>query len=136
VSAYLLDTDIAIELLRGRNVEVAKKLASKSQSDVFLSTVTVSELIFGAYRGRNPGPSVAASRRFYSSFHLVPLNADAAEQVGTIRAHLESEGKRIGAYDLLIAGIALANQQILVTHNTREFGRIPKLQIEDWVERS
>ena len=38
----------------------------------------------------------------------------------------------IGPNDLLIASIALANGLTLVTHNTREFSRIPGLKLEDW----
>jgi len=45
---------------------------------------------------------------------------------------LEKLGKPIGPYDLLIAATALANGLVLVTHNTREFMRIPGIQLEDW----
>ena len=45
MTSYLLDTDIAIELLRGRNVHVAGRLASKNREQIFLSTVTVAELL-------------------------------------------------------------------------------------------
>ena len=46
--------DIAVELLRGRNVRVATTLASKNREWIFLSTVTVAELPFGALRSREP----------------------------------------------------------------------------------
>jgi predicted nucleic acid-binding protein len=59
VTSYLLDTDIAIELLRGRNVRVAGSLASKHRQQIFLSTVTVAELLFGALRSQEPEKSVA-----------------------------------------------------------------------------
>jgi len=52
VTYYLLDTDIAVELLRGRNVRVATSLASKNREQIFLSTVTVAELLFGAPRSQ------------------------------------------------------------------------------------
>ena len=45
---------------------------------------------------------------------------------------LEKSGKPIGPLDLQIAACALAHNLILVTHNMREFGRIPNLQLEDW----
>ncbi len=45
---------------------------------------------------------------------------------------LASKGTPIGAYDVLIAGQAVARNLILVTHNTREFGRVPGLRLEDW----
>ena len=132
MTTYLLDTDIAIELLRGRNVHVAEQLASRNRNAIFLSTVTVAELMFGALRSRKAQESIGLCRQFCSAFQLVELDQDAGERSGVIRADLESRGERIGAYDLLIAGIASARGHVLATHNVREFGRIAGLQIEDW----
>ena len=50
-----------------------------------------------------------------------------------LRADLARQGTPIGPYDLLIAGIAIANGLTLVTHNTREFSRITTLSLEDWL---
>ena len=132
MTTYLLATDIAIELLRGRNVHVAEQLASRNRDAVFLSTVTVAELMFGALRSRKPQESIGLCRQFCSAFQLVELDQDAGERSGVIRADLESRGERIGAYDLLIAGIASARGHVLATHNVREFGRVAGFQIEDW----
>ena len=132
MTTYLLDTDIAIELLRGRNAHVAEQLASRNRNAIFLSTVTVAELIFGALRSRKSRESIVICRQFCSAFQLVELDQNAGERSGVIRADLEGRGERIGAYDLLIAGIALARGHVLATHNVREFGRIAGLQIEDW----
>ena len=134
MSGYLLDSDIAIELLRGRNVQLAKKLSSTSREEVFLSTVTVSELLFGAHRSWDPDRFLILCRQFCSSFRILPLGDEAAERAAKVRAHLEGQGRRIGAYDILIAGIALAHKQVLVTHNTREFERVPGLPLEDWAK--
>ena len=76
--------------------------------------------------------SVVMCRQFCSAFQLVELDQDGGERSGVIRADLESRGERIGAYDLLIAGIASARGHVLATHNVREFGRVAGLQIEDW----
>ena len=132
MTTYLLDTDIAIELLRGCNVHVAEQLASRNRNAIFLSTVTVAELMFGALRSRKPQESTGLCRQFCSAFQLVELDQEAGERSGVIRADLESRGERIGAYDVLIAGIASARGHVLATHNVREFGRIAGLQIEDW----
>ena len=132
MNAYLLDTDIAVELLRGRNVQVAEQLASRSRDTVFLSTVTVAELMFGAMRSREADRSVAICRLFCSAFQLVDFDCAAAERSSVIRTDLEGRGERIGAYDLLIAGTASACGYVLVTHNVREFGRVAGLRIEDW----
>jgi tRNA(fMet)-specific endonuclease VapC len=132
VTTSLLDTDIAIELLRGRNLYAAEQLASRSRESIFLSTVTVAELMFGALRSRKSPENVLICRRFCSAFHLAELDQDAAERSGFIRAELEERGERIGAYDLLIAGIAITRGYVLATHNVRHFGRVTGLQVEDW----
>jgi tRNA(fMet)-specific endonuclease VapC len=132
VTTYLLDTDIAIELLRGRNVRVAGQLASRNRNAIYLSTVTVAELMFGAVRSRKSQDSILLCRQFCSAFQLLELDQNAGEQSAVIRADLEGRGERIGAYDVLIAGIAMARGHVLATHNVREFGRVAGLQIEDW----
>ena len=132
MTTYLLDTDIAIELLRGRNVHVAEQLASRNRQDVFLSTVTVAELMFGALRSRKSHESIMICRQFCSAFQVVELDRDAGERSAFIRSDLEGRGERIGAYDVLIAGIALAHGHVVATHNVREFGRVAGLQVEDW----
>jgi tRNA(fMet)-specific endonuclease VapC len=132
VSNYLIDTDIAIELLRGRNIHVAKRLASKDRGQIFLSSVTVAELVFGAMRSSESDKSMTLCRHFCSAFQIVGLDYEAAERSGVIRAYLEERGQRIGGYDMLIVGIALARDCVLATHNVREFGRVPELRIEDW----
>jgi tRNA(fMet)-specific endonuclease VapC len=65
-------------------------------------------------------------------FPILPFEAHAADEYSKIRSHLASLGTPIGPNDLMIAAIALANGQILVTHNTAEFGRVPGLVLEDW----
>ena len=92
MTTYLLDSDIAIELLRGRNVHVAEQLASRNRNAIFLSTVTVAELMFGALRSRKSQESIAICRRFCSAFQLVDLDREAGERSGFIRADLEGRG--------------------------------------------
>ena len=133
MKTYLLDTDTAIELLRGRNVHVAQQLASRERNRVFLSTVTVAELMFGALRSQESKKNVITCQLFCSAFRLADLGYFGAERSAIVRADLEGRGERIGAYDVLIAGIALAGGHIVVTHNVREFGRVAALEIEDWM---
>jgi tRNA(fMet)-specific endonuclease VapC len=63
----------------------------------------------------------------------LPLTSAAAEWSAAVRAHLETTGQRIGPDDVLIAGIALTGSRLLVTHHTRELGRVLDLPIEDGV---
>lgn len=69
---------------------------------------------------------------FLQTIQTVLIDEPAALIYGEIRARLEQQGTPIGGNDLLIAATALAHNLILVTHNTREFGRISELNLEDW----
>jgi tRNA(fMet)-specific endonuclease VapC len=83
-------------------------------------------------RSQNPSESHEIQRGFLALFESLPFNDEAAEIYAVIRADLVAKGMPIGANDYLIAAIALANDLILVTHNTREFSRIADLKLEDW----
>ena len=75
---------------------------------------------------------IAGLIHFFDGFASLPFDDRAAEAYGTIRADLERQGTPIGPNDLLIAAIGLASGAILVTHNSREFGRVAGLKTEDW----
>ncbi len=61
------------------------------------------------------------------------FDGGAAFYCGKIRAELEKKGEILSSMDLLVASIAISNDLILVTGNTRHFKRIKMLQIEDWM---
>lgn len=63
---------------------------------------------------------------------MVPFDSNAALTAAKIRAQLEQLGTPIGPMDILIAGAALALQATLVTHNIKEFSRVPGLALIDW----
>jgi tRNA(fMet)-specific endonuclease VapC len=109
-------------------------MAAAPPGSVFLCSVVLAELIFGAHLG---GPAHQAANfaligQLRAQFVSIPFDDRAAEEYGKIRAHLSSIGQLIGPNDLLIAAIALANGLTLVTHNTSEFRRVPQLPLEDW----
>jgi len=92
------------------------------------------ELVAGALRSARAELNLARVEELLGDFDSLPLDDAAANQAGRIRALLETAGNPIGPNDLLIAGIALANNLTVVTHNAGEFGRIPGLVTEDWVD--
>jgi tRNA(fMet)-specific endonuclease VapC len=69
-----------------------------------------------------------------NSMEVLALEPGADRVYGQLRAALEKRDCPIGGNDLLIAAHALAAGLVLVTHNTSEFRRVPKLQVEDWLE--
>lgn len=129
---YLLDTNVCVMYLNGRSTSVRDRLHSTALEKMAVCSVVKAELFYGAMRSNNLARTLARQQVFLASFASLPFDDDAAIVCGRTRARLASAGTPIGACDLLIAAIALANNLILVTHNTREFGRVDGLQVEDW----
>jgi tRNA(fMet)-specific endonuclease VapC len=129
---YLLDTNVCIELLRGRNAAVTQRLAATSASDVRLCAVVKAELYHGAHRSQQSQTNLTKVEDFARRFISLPFDDDAARVYGLLRADLESRGIAIGPNDLQIASIALAHGLTVVTHNTREFSKVAGLTLEDW----
>ena len=107
-------------------------MASTQPDDVVLCSVVKAELLYGVAKSAHPDRNLAKLRRFFAPFLSLPFDDYAAEIYSQIRAQLEKSGTPIGPNDLLVAAIALANGKKLVTHSTREFGRIDGLMLEDW----
>lgn len=129
---YLLDTNVCIVYLKGRNVNWKQKLESVAIQEIAVCSIVKAELCFGAMKSANPERNFSLQQAFLDQFVSIPFDDLAATTFGVIRSQLEIKGTLIGAYDLQIAAIALANNLTLVTHNTREFGRVEGLQVEDW----
>lgn len=130
--SYLLDTNVCIRYLNGRSPGVLARLRAHRPDEIVVCSVVKSELFYGAQRSQDPQRSMAVQRRFLQPYRSLPFDDTAAEIVGLLRARLTTQGTPIGPYDIQLAAIALANNCTLVTHNVREFGRIPELQWEDW----
>ena len=118
--------------LKGRSTSVRNRLLSVPLEDMAVCSLVTAELFYGALRSNNPTRTLERQQEFLERFASLPLGGEAALICGQIRARLASAGTVIGAYDLQIAAIALANNLTLVTDNTREFERVEGLQIEDW----
>lgn len=129
---YLLDTNVCIRYLNGRSPGVLSRLQALQPTDVVVCAVVKAELFYGAQRSQNPERSLAVQRQFLQPYRSLPFDDAAAELAGLLRAQFANQGRPIGPYDLQIAAIALANNCTLVTHNIREFSRVPNLLIEDW----
>ena len=129
---YLLDTNICIYLINERPKKVLAHFKRHSLGDIGISSITASELAFGVARSASSKNSVALEA-FLLPLNVVDYDAAAAMIYGDIRATLERQGKTIGPLDMLIAASALSRQLILVTNNEKEFRRISKLKVENWL---
>lgn len=128
---HLLDTNVCIDVLRGRP-EVLARLRQLPPDDCAVSSITLFELMSGAQKARDPVGESAKVKRFVETMVLQAFDETAAEHAAIIRSDLEQRGLKIGAYDTLLAGQALALNVICVTDNTNEFSRVSGLQVENW----
>lgn len=132
---YLLDTNVCIALINGEPLPVRLhfKKALDSGHELFVSSVVMFELWYGVRKSVHRQSNTERLEKFLSGpIKELPFGADDAQRAGLLRADLESIGRPIGAYDLLIAGQALQQKMILVTANLKEFSRIKGLTCEHW----
>jgi tRNA(fMet)-specific endonuclease VapC len=129
----MLDTDTCIAAIK-RNPEVIKKLRGKNPGQVGISTVTMSELCFGVEASARPEQNREALWEFMLPLEIAHYDDTCASRYGSVRASLRKKGRPIGALDTMIAAHAVALDVTLVTHNTREFGEVEGLPLEDWLK--
>lgn len=129
---YLLDTNTCIRFINGRSAGIRAKIMEIPDNEIAISTIVQAEMFAGSAKSQFPERSRRTQDEFFSRFEILTFDAAAASEYGDIRADLELKGTPIGGNDLLIAAVARVNKLILVTHNTREFGRVRGLRIEDW----
>jgi len=134
---YLLDTNICIYIIKKSPEQVLKKLEAiiknELKNEVYLSSITISELFYGVEKSTRPEKNLEALKGFLTLFNVVDFTHKSAEVFGKVRSDLERKGMVIGPYDLQIASIAIANDQTLVTNNTKEFKRVNGLKLENWI---
>lgn len=128
----LLDTNICIEILRGRDSALLARYASLPRADIALCAVVRSELLAGAMLSAKAEENRRIAEDFCTLFPCLPFDARAADIHAEWHACLRRAGTLIGTHDLMIAATALAHGLTVVTRNTDEFRRIEPLAIEDW----
>jgi len=129
---YMLDTDTCSYIMKRSNDAVLKRLQKVSVSDVCISVITKSELQFGVEVSPRRRQDESALNAFLGYVEVLDFPETASLHYAKIRAHLKTLGTMIGANDLFIAVHARSLGLTLVTNNTREFGRVPKLVTENW----
>lgn len=132
MTRYLLDTNVVSSLIRKRGSSPAFQRASDNRDRVCTSIIVAAEVRFGIEKKASAQLRREADR-VLSGLPILPFDTPADVHYAALRAELERRGQPIGGTDLLIAAHCLALDATLVTHNTREFERVPKLRIEDWL---
>ena len=140
MTLWILDTDIT-SLLLTRHPIVSQRVITAGQ-DVALSIITVQEIFNGWVSRINatdkPDELIYLYGRLERMITLckkVPIlgfDQTALVQLDRIIGINPNLGKKRIQKDMRIAAIALANNTILVTRNTRDFQPVPDLTIENW----
>lgn len=130
---YLLDTNIAIYVIKRRPIEVMA-VFNENAGRMAMSAITLSELYHGAEKSAKVSQNLAVVEEFASLLQVLPYTAKASQHYGAIRSVLEKVGRPIGVNDLHIAAHARSEGLTLVTNNLGEFDRVPGLLTQNWVE--
>ncbi|HEY6259240.1 MAG TPA: type II toxin-antitoxin system VapC family toxin [Xanthobacteraceae bacterium] len=130
-----LDTNAVIAVLNERSSPIRARLeaAIGLGRALAMSSIVLFELRYGAAKSARPDRNAQRiADLLVGPIEVLPFESEDAEEAGNIRASLERAGTPIGPYDLLVAAQARRREAVLVTANTCEFGRVPRLQLEDW----
>jgi tRNA(fMet)-specific endonuclease VapC len=129
---FMLDTDSCIALIKRRPAKILRRITSLTAGEAGISAVTLAELRFGVAKSAEKERNSQALDEFLLPLEVADFDEAAADSYGKVRAALEAAGMPVGPLDTLIGAHALSLGAVLVTHNAREFRRIPGLSVEDW----
>ena len=132
MALYMLDTDTCSYIMKRSNQTVVKRLRAVPVTDVCLSVITKSELLYGVEVSPRRDQDATALQAFLPHVEILEFHEDADTHYAQIRADLKKRGQMIGANDLFIAAHARSLGLRLVTNNTAEFGRVKGLTLENW----
>lgn len=135
---YMLDTDISSYIMKRSHDAVLRRLQQVPISDVCISVITKSELLYGVelspQHSARRSQDQAALDAYVRHVEVLEYPDEAAIHYAQIRAALKVSATMIGANDLFIAAHARSLGLTLVTNNTREFTRVQGLHLENWIE--
>lgn len=130
---YMLDTDTCSYIMKRSSAVLLRRLQSVAIGDVCISVVSKAELLYGVEISPKRKQDEAAVLAFLRLPEVVDFSDVSAAHYAKIRAELKRRGTMIGANDLLLAAHARSLSLTLVTNNTREFGRVRGLSVENWM---
>jgi tRNA(fMet)-specific endonuclease VapC len=128
---FLLDTDMVIYSLKG-NEEVKQNLRTHINDPIKITTVTLMELYYGAYKSQKVTANLARLKMIERNMGIISPDEKSAEIFGMIKADLEKKGIPLDDFDIIIASCALVHNHTLVTNNVKHYKRIDGLRLANW----
>ena len=132
---YLFDTDTITNITKKRpSRKLIGNINKLKKEERFLSTITIGEITYGAYKSNNPDHHISELKNILLPLvNILPFDSNSAYIYGKIRAELEKRGESLPHCDIQIASIAIVNNLTLITGNINHFRRIISLRVEDWI---
>lgn len=126
----LLDTDICIEILRGNENVISRRLSTEETTAV--SFITVGEIYYGAERSSQKSQNRHIVDEFILSVPIINPDLDVLRKFAELKAFLKGQNQLLPDADLFIASIAITKCSKLITGNTKHFNRFDNLTLENW----
>jgi tRNA(fMet)-specific endonuclease VapC len=132
---YLFDTDALSQVIKKNpSAGFIRKLAALEPEQQFTTSITVGELVYGAYKSSRPEYFLEKlDTLVWPNINILAFDENAAKVYGSLRAALEKKGTLLAEPDLRIASIAISHGLIVITGNLKHFSRVPGLSVEDWI---
>lgn len=132
---YLFDTDAVSQVIkRSPSIPFIRKLASTDIEQQFTTTITVGELVYGAFKSNRPEFFIEKLEKLvWPNIQILPFDEGSAKVYGKLRADMQRKGTPLIEADLRIASIAMHYGLIVITGNTKHFSKVPGLKVEDWI---
>ncbi len=132
---YYLDSNVCVYFLKGLYPSIKENIQNINPNNIKIPAIVKAELLYGAEKSQHKIKNLTNIIRFLEPFEIVPFNDDCSIVYAKIRCEMETKGAIIGPNDYIIAATVIANNGILVTNNTKEFGRVKNLKIENWIKK-
>ena len=129
---YMLDTNTVIYIMNGRSDRAFFEMTKCDREEICISSVVYAELCFGAEGSNRRDETVGRLEKFLEGIAVLDFGVEAAREYGRVKQYLRRKGTLIGDHDMLIGAHANSMDLTLVTHNVKEFARIPGLEVADW----
>lgn len=132
---YLFDTDALSQIIKkSPSIIFVRKLASVDPEKQFTTTITVGEMVYGAYKSSRPEYFIDKLEDLvWQNVQILPFDEGSAKVYGRLRAEIEKKGISLSEPDLRIASIAVHYGMTLITGNTKHFSKVQELMVEDWI---
>ena len=117
-----------------RHPAVKKNLERNLHAALKISTVTLMELYYGAYKSQKVMSNLGKIKLIEDSVEIISVGRESAEIIAMLKADLEKAGTPLDDFDLILAACALSHDLVLVTNNVGHFKRIQGLRLENWAQ--